>query len=300
VEPVVPRRAVFDRRIAFVSPVVRIARWNCRSGSAHPGAERTQGRPRIVFVRSGNFRVHSSEEIGLLDCTRVGFFNANVPFRSAHPYSGGDSGADFAFRPDLLTNAFGPADDSEHPFPAGWGPADAEVYLLQSLVLRKAAAPVPDELEVDELSLRLLARVAASVAGDAPRAERSLLREREAAEALRGFLSAHPAARHRLDDLARRFESDPFQLCRGFRTVTGTTIHRFLTDVRLRRAIGRLAEGCRNLSELAFDLGFSSHSHFTATFRRRLGITPEAVRGIASARHPSRLHASLRSSTARN
>jgi len=300
VEPVAARRPVFDRRIAFDSPVVRIARWKCR-GSREAGAERAQERPRIVFVRSGNFRVHSSQEIGLLDCTRVGFFNANVPFRSAHPYSGGDSGADFAFRPDLLPRVFGPAaDDGEHPFRAGWGPADTESFLLQSLVLRKAAAPAADELEVEELSLRLLARIAAPVAGDGPPAEHAVLQERDMAEALRGFLSAHPAARHRLDDLAGRFGSDPFQLCRGFRAVTGTTIHRFLTDVRLRRAIGRLAEGCRDLSELAFDLGFSSHSHFTATFRRRLGITPDRVRGIAGARHPSRLYEALRSSTARN
>ncbi|HET9796256.1 MAG TPA: helix-turn-helix transcriptional regulator, partial [Thermoanaerobaculia bacterium] len=128
--------------------------------------------------------------------------------------------------------------------------------------------------------------------GGAP-GPRSLRREREEAEALRGFLSGHPGARHRLDDLARRLGTTPFRLCRSFRAATGTTIHRFLTDVRVNRAIDRLADGCRDLTDLAFDLGFSSHSHFTATFRRRVGVTPETVRRIARKGDASRLRERL-------
>jgi AraC-like DNA-binding protein len=51
----------------------------------------------------------------------------------------------------------------------------------------------------------------------------------------------------------------------------------------LRRALDRIADGCTDLTGLALDLGFSSHSHFTATFRKHLGITPEAVRSVTRA-----------------
>ena len=53
--------------------------------------------------------------------------------------------------------------------------------------------------------------------------------------------------------------------------------------VRLRASLDRVAAG-EDLSALAFDLGFSSHSHFSASFRRAFGVTPSRVRGLARAR----------------
>jgi AraC-like DNA-binding protein len=37
------------------------------------------------------------------------------------------------------------------------------------------------------------------------------------------------------------------------------------------------------LTELALDLGYSSHSHFTDAFRREFGVSPAAFRAGASA-----------------
>ncbi len=36
------------------------------------------------------------------------------------------------------------------------------------------------------------------------------------------------------------------------------------------------------LSEIALELGFQGHSHFTARFRRAFGETPSAVRAMAA------------------
>jgi AraC family transcriptional regulator len=47
----------------------------------------------------------------------------------------------------------------------------------------------------------------------------------------------------------------------------------------LRAALERLAEPGVDLIDIALDLGFSSHSHFTECFRRNFGKTPSAVRG---------------------
>jgi AraC-like DNA-binding protein len=38
----------------------------------------------------------------------------------------------------------------------------------------------------------------------------------------------------------------------------------------------------RDISSIALDLGFTDHSHFTAAFRRRFGVTPSAYRARAS------------------
>jgi AraC-like DNA-binding protein len=78
--------------------------------------------------------------------------------------------------------------------------------------------------------------------------------------------------------VARAVHASPFHLARVFRERAGVPIHRYLTRLRLRAAIERLADGADDLTALALDLGFSSHGHFTDTFRREFGRTPSDVR----------------------
>ncbi len=291
----------FEHRRVFEGPSVRISRWRCRGAPPRLGAERSQPSPVIVFSHSGNFQVHSAADIGLLDCTRAGFFNPGAPFQSAHPFGGGDSGSDLAIRPDVLAEILARYDPDaagrlDRPFSVGSGPCDPQSFLLLRILLRKLAlGGAREELEIEELSLRLADRLARASFGDSIRrtGPPATAREREEARELRGILSSHPGRRHDLDSLSRRLESTPFRLCRSFRTATGTTIHRYLTNVRLQRAIGRLAEGSPNLTTLAFDLGFSSHSHFTSVFRKRLGLTPDAVRRQAQGHELAELRGRL-------
>lgn len=84
-----------------------------------------------------------------------------------------------------------------------------------------------------------------------------------------------------LDDVATLVGSSPFHLGRLFREHTGRTIHDYRTDLRLRASLDRFGE--RDLSAVAADLGFSSHSHFTAAFRRAFGTAPSEVRKILTA-----------------
>jgi AraC-like DNA-binding protein len=48
--------------------------------------------------------------------------------------------------------------------------------------------------------------------------------------------------------------------------------------LRLQDAALALAEGVEDLSRLAHDLGFSSHSHFAQAFRAQFGIPPSRFR----------------------
>jgi AraC-like DNA-binding protein len=43
-------------------------------------------------------------------------------------------------------------------------------------------------------------------------------------------------------------------------------------------AADQLSGGATNLTKLALELGFVSHSHFTAAFRRFYGVTPRMAR----------------------
>ena len=90
--------------------------------------------------------------------------------------------------------------------------------------------------------------------------------------------------RLRLDDIARSLYVSPYHLCRLFREEIGVPIHGYLNRLRLREALATIAERDADLSELAADLGFSSHSHFTAAFRKELGIPPRDVKKLGAAR----------------
>jgi AraC-like DNA-binding protein len=78
--------------------------------------------------------------------------------------------------------------------------------------------------------------------------------------------------------------ASPFHLARVFRERAGVPVHRYLTRLRLRAALERLSDGADDLTALALDLGFSSHSHFTDAFRREFGRSPSDVRRDAGPR----------------
>jgi AraC-like DNA-binding protein len=60
-------------------------------------------------------------------------------------------------------------------------------------------------------------------------------------------------------------------------------LYRYQLQLRLARALD-LLEGDVDLSSLAQDLGFSSHSHFAAAFRQAYGRSPSAFRDAAAHR----------------
>ena len=64
-----------------------------------------------------------------------------------------------------------------------------------------------------------------------------------------------------------------FYLVRTFRKEVGLAPHEYLVEVRIEEARRLLREG-RPIVEVAQDTGFSDQSHFTRSFKSRIGITP--------------------------
>ncbi len=78
-------------------------------------------------------------------------------------------------------------------------------------------------------------------------------------------------------EVARRLGCSPSHLSRTFTRVHGLTLTAYRTETRLHHALSCLrADPGADLTEVALESGFSSHSHFTAIFRKRLGVTPSA------------------------
>jgi AraC-like DNA-binding protein len=185
--------------------------------------------------------------------------------------------------PQLLADAVSAAGGGTD-IPFTHGPADAASYLRQRLVAHHAAhSPNPDPLLVEEELTRAVAAVVAAafrVHGGPPRAGRGA----DPVEAARATLATRYRDRLSLDEVAREVHVSPFHLAHRFRAGTGIGLHGYRTHLRLREALRRIAEPGISLTDLALDLGFASHSHFTDTFRRTFGRPPSAVRAAVRAR----------------
>lgn len=85
------------------------------------------------------------------------------------------------------------------------------------------------------------------------------------------------AERLTIEAIADACGTSPFYTSRAFRSVTGETIHRHLTRVRLTTALYQLRRSAGRLTELALSVGFSSHSQFTHAFQVEFGCAPSAL-----------------------
>jgi AraC family transcriptional regulator len=99
------------------------------------------------------------------------------------------------------------------------------------------------------------------------------------------YLAQTPQTRAGLSQTARAVGASPSTLALAFRTLERVSFYRYALNLRLARAAALLPT-YDDLSRLATDLGFASHSHFSTAFRRWAGLTPSAYRAAAD-RHAS-------------
>ncbi len=69
---------------------------------------------------------------------------------------------------------------------------------------------------------------------------------------------------------------------RTFRATFGETPHRYLQRRRVERSMSLLRETDRTVTEICFDVGFTSLGTFSRTFREILGESPTAYRKHAT------------------
>jgi AraC-like DNA-binding protein len=81
-----------------------------------------------------------------------------------------------------------------------------------------------------------------------------------------------------LVDCADEAELSPWHLLRSFRDVFGETPHEYLTRVRVEKARHLLAVTGRSVTDVCFDVGFTSLGSFSTLFKRHVGESPAAFR----------------------
>lgn len=77
-----------------------------------------------------------------------------------------------------------------------------------------------------------------------------------------------------LIDLSREYGVSVPYFCKKFRESTGTTPHKFITNLRIDKAKSMITQNSLTLSQIALDCGFSDQSQFTNTFKKVTRLTP--------------------------
>ncbi|CAN7659956.1 AraC family transcriptional regulator [Caballeronia sp. LjRoot34] len=126
----------------------------------------------------------------------------------------------------------------------------------------------------DSISLAVLARVMGLQTGALervpPRTGLAPWRQRRVVE----FMDANLAEPITLQDIAEHAGLSRMYFAAQFKASTGMTPHAFLLHRRLHRAKELLACGEMPLIQIAFEVGFQTHAHFTTVFRKLIGTTP--------------------------
>ena len=74
------------------------------------------------------------------------------------------------------------------------------------------------------------------------------------------------------------YPGDLYAFIRSFKKAHGLTPHQYIVERRLQAARSLIASGQCGVTEAAFACGFSTASHFSATFRKRWGISPSELK----------------------
>lgn len=95
----------------------------------------------------------------------------------------------------------------------------------------------------------------------------------------RDYLIQHIGNPPSLPTLARIAGLNEFKLKRGFREMFNNSLFGYLAEYRLEQARHQLLDTQKSITEIAFDLGYSSPQHFSTAFRKRFGVAPTGARG---------------------
>lgn len=272
-------------RIVFRSESVTIGAFRCAPD--HPSF-RNSGPIKddcFVFPRTAVVIRHSDAPPFVADPTVVTLYNRRQAYQREPVSRDGDRCDWFAVAPSLLRGALRSRDpraaEADHPIRFTHAVADPATYWAQRrLFAHVSGMHDADPLVVEESVVGLLDRVLAQAYAGAPprRREPAPAHAVDLADSTKRWLLTRVGERMTLGRIAQAVGYSMFHLCRSFRSATGLTLHDYREQLRLRLALERLEQGERDLSRLALDLGYSSHSHFTAGFRQAFGAPPSNAR----------------------
>lgn len=269
-------------RILFDRPGLRVGLFSCaRDDPSFEDSGPARGHL-FVFPHTSVTIAHDGGKPLVADANSVMFYNREQVYRRGPLHPEGDTCCWFSVGERSLRDALEPYDpgvrDRSGPFGLRRGAATTTAYLRhRRLTEYLERDPDPDPTRVECATLALLDEVLAAAYPWRRPTREGTRTHRELTEAVKAVLAACYSRPITLERIARTLEVSPYHMNRVFRRQSGQTPHAYLTQLRVRAALARLGDG-EALIDVAAHCGFSSHSHFSATFRRIFGATPSGIR----------------------
>jgi AraC-like DNA-binding protein len=94
----------------------------------------------------------------------------------------------------------------------------------------------------------------------------------------REFIAANHSEDLTLTMVAKAVHMSTFYFCKQFKKATSVSFTNYLSRVRIEKAKEMLLDPHTRISEVAFDCGFQSLTHFNRVFRKLMGESPTAYR----------------------
>lgn len=92
------------------------------------------------------------------------------------------------------------------------------------------------------------------------------------------FIQEHQTENLRLGHVAKACNTSTFYFCKMFKKITGINFTDYLSRVRIEKSKNLLLNPNLRVSEIAFEVGFQSLTHFNRVFKKILGQSPTEYR----------------------
>ena len=273
----------FAVQLLFHSATIAAHDVRCRGECRHRGVEECAAATHLVFPYRGLFMRHVGGTQSVADANHVLFFNGGEGYQVSHPTAGGDACLSLSISQPLLRELAPAALLQRRDAPTFRDQSlriDERAQVLVALLRHSLRCGAIEPLEAESLALTLVCRSLGPRTTHAPGSTRTRQRLVDRAKLL---LASDLTRRWTLAGIASEVGGSPVYLTQAFKQVEGMPLYRYHLHLRLARALDLIAD-CEDVASLALDLGFSSHSHFSAAFRQAYGRTPSEFREVLSSR----------------
>lgn len=257
---------------------VSVRNMVCHGGCAHRGPEECAASTYLVFPYRGVYVRHVGRDQVVADANHVVFFNADEGYRIAHPVQGSDASLSLQLPPALIEELAPAALLNRQPNPGfriQHRRIDTDAQALVAALRHGLEHGTMEPMEAEALLLDLVSR---SLGPRSTHAAQATEGQHRLANRVKLLLASDLSRRWSLAEVGAEIGASPVYLTQVFQRVEGIPLYRYQLRLRLARALDLVARPDLDLSALAADLGFSSHSHFTAAFRQAYGRTPADFR----------------------
>jgi AraC family transcriptional regulator len=275
-----PATSQLDVTQLLITDSVALRDVHCGGECRHRSVQECASKTHLVFPYRGIYLRHVGTDQAVADANHVLFFNADEGYQVSHPMAGGDASLSMTI-PDAVLAELAPPlllnEQGAMGFRYQYLGIDARAQALVAVLRHTLTNGTAETLEAESLALTLVSRSLGPRTAKKPGATRS---HRRLADRVKVLLASDLSRRWSLGEIAGEIRGSPVYLTQVFQLTEGMPLYRYHLRLRLARALDLITR-YDDLSSLAAELGFSSHSHFSAAFKQAYGRSPTAFRRTA-------------------